>query len=140
MAERAFVALGSNVGSRQSHLAAALSALSLLPATRLAAASRVEETAPFGPVAQGPYLNQMVVLETRLLPLPLLEALHGIERALGRRRAVRWGPRTIDLDLVRYGGERVDSVRLTLPHPGIPTRDFWQREIAELELLLGHAA
>ena len=140
MADRAFVALGSNVGPRQSHLAAALSALSLLPATRLAAASRVEETAPFGPVAQGPYLNQMVVLETGLRPLPLLEALHGIERALGRRRAVRWGPRTIDLDLVRYGGERVDSARLTLPHPGIPTRDFWQREIAELELLLGRAA
>lgn len=140
MTERAFVALGSNLGARASLLAAARAALSLLPESRLVAASRVEETAPVGPVAQGPYLNQMVVLATDLPALALLERLHGIERALGRVRAERWGPRTIDLDLVRYADVRVETPALTLPHPGIPTRDFWQREIAELELLLARAA
>ena len=72
--------------------------MSLLPATRLAAISSVEETAPLGGLAQGPYLNQMVALETRLAPSALLAALHGIESALGRVRGVRWGPRTIDLE------------------------------------------
>ena len=140
MTDRAFVALGSNLGDRGSLLAAARAALSLLPESRLVAASLVEETAPVGPVAQGPYLNQMVVLATSLPPLALLEALHGIERALGRVRAERWGPRTIDLDLVRYAEVRLASPALTLPHPGIATRDFWQRELAELELLLARAA
>ena len=140
MAERAFVALGSNLGARASLLAAARAALSLLPESRLVAASLVEETAPMGSVAQGPYLNQMVVLATNLPPLALLEGLHGIERALGRVRAERWGPRTIDLDLVRYADVRVDTPALTLPHPGIAARDFWQRGLAELELLLARAA
>ena len=136
----AFVALGSNLGDRAAYLAAARSALSLLPASRLIAASTVEETAPFGPSAQGPYLNQMVVVETSLSPVVLLGALQRIERSLGRVRRERWGARTIDLDLVRMDGLEVRSSTLVLPHPGLPTRDFWRRELAELEALLERGA
>src|SRR5215207_5887346 len=81
MIERAFVALGSNLGDRGAHLDRARVALSLLPASRLAAVSSVEETAPLGAMAQPPYLNQMVALETRLSPHALLDALHAIDRA-----------------------------------------------------------
>jgi len=142
VSERAFVALGSNLGDRAAYLATARSALSLLPTSRLTAASTVEETVPFGPVAQGPYLNQMVVLETSLPPLALLGALQQIEQSLGRVRRERWGARTIDLDLVCMDGIEMRSPTLVLPHPGLPTRDFWRRELAELKALLarGEAA
>jgi 2-amino-4-hydroxy-6-hydroxymethyldihydropteridine diphosphokinase len=141
MPERMFVALGSNVGKREGFLASARAAVATLPATRVLAASRVEETAPFGAGAQGPYLNQMLVVATRLSPLAALRALQAIERSLGRVRARRWGPRTIDLDIVRFGSCALQSPELSLPHPGIRDRDFWQRELTELDSLLeGHAA
>ena len=69
-----------------------------------------------------------------------LAALHAIERAQGRVRGVRWGARTIDLDLVRYGERRIRTRALTLPHPGIASRDFWQRELAELARALGEVS
>jgi 2-amino-4-hydroxy-6-hydroxymethyldihydropteridine diphosphokinase len=131
-AERAYVALGSNLGDRAAHLAAARDALSRLPGTTLVAASTVEETAPLGGRAQPPYLNQMVLLETRLTPRELLAACQAIERAGGRVRTERWGARTLDLDIVRYGQRRVTEPDLIIPHPELPNRDFWQRELAEL--------
>ena len=140
MTERAYVALGSNLGDRAAHLDRARVALTLLPSTRLAAVSSVEETAPLGAMSQPPYLNQMVALDTSLAPEALLAALHAIERALGRRRGERWGPRTIDLDLVRYGQHRIRTTSLVLPHPGLASRDFWRRELAELARALGEAA
>jgi len=129
------VALGSNVGDRGAHLAHARARLGALPGTRLVAASRVEETAPVGPVAQPPFLNQMVLLETSLSPAELLAACLAIEAERGRERTSgeRWGPRTLDLDIVRYGARAVREPGLTIPHPELPHRDFWQREIAELE-------
>jgi len=127
------VALGSNVGDRAAHLAHARERLAALPGTRLAGVSRVEETAPLGPVAQGPYLNQMVVLETTLTPRALLAACRAMEVERGRERRERWGPRTLDLDIVRFGDRVVQETGLTIPHPELPTRDFWLREIAELE-------
>ena len=140
MAERAYVALGSNLGDRAAQLDRARVALSLLPSTRLAAVSSVEETAPLGAMSQPPYLNQMVALDTSLAPESLLVALHGIERGQGRVRGARWGARTIDLDLVSYGERRMRTPSLTLPHPGLATREFWQRELAELARALGEAA
>jgi 2-amino-4-hydroxy-6-hydroxymethyldihydropteridine diphosphokinase len=140
VAERAFVALGSNLGDRSAYLASALSALSLVPRSRLLAVSSVEETVPFGPAAQGPYLNQMAALETTLCPLMLLSELQRIERALGRIRRARWGARTIDLDLVRMGARELHLPTLVLPHPGVPTREFWRREMAELAAILSNAA
>jgi 2-amino-4-hydroxy-6-hydroxymethyldihydropteridine diphosphokinase len=132
-AERAFIALGSNLGEREEHLAAARAALAALPRTRLVAASGVEETVPLGGMDQPPYLNQMVALDTRLEPRALLAACQAIERSRGRVRTGRWGARTLDLDIVRYGDRRIAEPDLIIPHPELPNRDFWQRELAELE-------
>jgi 2-amino-4-hydroxy-6-hydroxymethyldihydropteridine diphosphokinase len=127
-----YVALGSNLGDRAAHLAHARRRLGALPDTTLVAASRIEETAPLGPIPQGPYLNQMVLLETALTPEQLLSECRTIEAERGRERGERWGPRTLDLDIVRYGERRLQTPELTIPHPELPNRDFWQREIAEL--------
>ena len=78
-------------------------------------------------------MNQMVLLSTALGARELLDACLAIEREAGRTRGVRWGPRTLDLDIVRYGDHQIDEVGLTVPHPALTTRDFWQRELAELE-------
>lgn len=128
----AYVALGSNVGDRDAHLRAARDAMSRLPATRLLRATAVEETEAFGPVPQGPYLNQMVALETGLPPLALLQELQAIEQARGRVRRERWGPRTLDLDIVCYERTEVHDDALQVPHPGLADREFWQRQLASL--------
>ena len=133
--ERVYVALGSNLGDRESHLAHARARIAALPRTRVIAASRVEETEPLGPVPQGRYLNQMLLLETALEPAELLGQLHAIEAERGRRRTVRWGPRTLDLDIVQFGQRVLRSVDLVIPHPALAERDFWRREIAELDSL-----
>ena len=140
MGELAFIALGSNLGDRRAHLDRARVALSLLPTSRLVAVSSVEETAPLGAMAQAPYLNQMVALDTALAHEALLGFLQRIERSLGRVRGARWGARTIDLDLVRHGDRRMRSATLELPHRGLPSREFWQRELAELARSMGSAA
>jgi 2-amino-4-hydroxy-6-hydroxymethyldihydropteridine diphosphokinase len=131
--ERAYVALGSNLGDRAGHLAAARAALAALPRTRLVAESSVEETAPLGGMEQPAYLNQMVLLETALDPRALLAACQAIERSRGRVRGERWGARTLDLDIVRYGHRRIAEPDLIIPHPELSNRDFWIRELAELE-------
>ncbi len=128
----AYVALGSNLGDRNQILARARLALAALPGSRVVAESSVEETAPVSDVPQGAYLNQMVALETELSPHELLAALHRIEHSEGRARTVHWGPRTLDLDIVRYGDERVQDPDLVIPHPQLAHRDWWQRELAEL--------
>jgi len=132
-AERVYVALGSNVGDRAAHLAYARARLAALPRTRLVGESRVEETAPLGSVPQGPYLNQMVLLETALEPAELLVHLHAIESERGRERRIRWGPRTLDLDIVRFGDRAMHEPALVIPHPELANRPFWQRELAELD-------
>jgi 2-amino-4-hydroxy-6-hydroxymethyldihydropteridine diphosphokinase len=129
----AFVALGSNLGDRSGYLARGRAALARLPRTELVAASAVEETAPLGPPGQPAYLNQMVLLRTALSPRALLEACLGIERRAGRTRRIRWGPRTLDLDIIRFGDRRVRDADLVVPHPELANRPFWQRELAELE-------
>jgi 2-amino-4-hydroxy-6-hydroxymethyldihydropteridine diphosphokinase len=128
----AYVALGSNLGDRAAYLAQAREGLARIPATRLIGESTIEETAPLGPIAQGPYLNQMVALETTLAPAELLAALQDIERQLGRVRDQRWGPRTLDLDLVLMERQRSDDPRCRVPHPELVHRPFWLRELAEL--------
>jgi len=132
-----YVALGSNVGDRAAHLAYARARLAALPGTRLLKQSRVEETAPLGPVPQGAYLNQMVLLETALEPAELLVQLHAIESERGRERraGVRWGPRTLDLDVVRFGDRVLREPHLVIPHPELPNRPFWLRELAELDAI-----
>jgi len=126
------VALGSNLGDRAAHLQAGREALGALPGTRLIAASAIEETAPLAGMDQPPYLNQMVLLETDLEPRALLQACQAIERREGRQRTERWGARTLDLDIVRFGKRQVKESDLIIPHPELPNRDFWRRELAEL--------
>jgi len=131
--EKVYVALGSNLGDREGHLRAARAALAALPDTTLVSASTIEETAPLGGKQQPPYLNQMVLLETRLEPRQLLQALQTIEQVQGRKRTERWGSRTLDLDIVRFGERRVAEPDLIIPHPELSNRDFWRRELAELK-------
>jgi len=130
--EWAFIALGSNLGDRRDALREARERLGELPTTSLVAESSIEETEPLGPVAQGRYLNQMVLVRTGLAPHDLLDGLLSIERRMGRVRSERWGPRIIDLDIVRYDGMTVVEAGLSLPHPELPNRAFWQRELSEL--------
>ena len=132
MAECAFVALGSNLGDRRAYLAEARKRIARISDTEIAAASVIEETAPLGAVPQGSYLNQMVLLRTALGPRALLERLLAIEREMGRVRSEPWGPRIIDLDIVQYDARVVSEPGLRIPHPELPNRDFWQRELAEL--------
>jgi 2-amino-4-hydroxy-6-hydroxymethyldihydropteridine diphosphokinase len=131
--EWAFVALGSNIGDRNASLELARERLAALPGTTLVAASAIEETEPLGPVPQGTYLNQMALLHTELAPRELLDACLRIEMEAGRERRERWGPRVLDLDIVRYGDREVREPGLTIPHPELPNRPFWLRELAELE-------
>jgi 2-amino-4-hydroxy-6-hydroxymethyldihydropteridine diphosphokinase len=134
MGEIVYLALGSNLGDRDAHLAFARARLDALPDTRVQAASPVEETAPLGPVPQGPYLNQMLRVDTALAPEALLDASLAIESEAGRDRATvpRWGARTLDIDVVLFGARRVDMPRLRVPHPELARREFWQRELATL--------
>ncbi|HJR15585.1 MAG TPA: 2-amino-4-hydroxy-6-hydroxymethyldihydropteridine diphosphokinase [Gemmatimonadales bacterium] len=131
--ERAYIALGSNIGDRTAHLHRAREALASLPGTKLLAASSIEETAPLAGMQQPSYLNQMVLLETTLEPRELLRACQDIEQQEGRERRERWGPRTLDLDIVKFGTRRVNDRDLIIPHPELSHRDFWQRELAELK-------
>ena len=128
----AYIALGSNLGDRDQLLARARTALAALPRSRVVAESSVEETAPVGDVPQGAYLNQMVALETGLSPRELLAELQRIEKEAGRVRTIHWGPRTLDLDIVRFGDQRVDEPDLVIPHPQLSHREWWRRELAEL--------
>jgi 2-amino-4-hydroxy-6-hydroxymethyldihydropteridine diphosphokinase len=132
MRDVAYVALGSNLGDREHNLALGRTGIAQLQHTRVLAITAPEETAPLGPVAQGPYLNQMVAIETDLQPHALLAALLRIERSAGRVRAERWGPRTLDLDIVAFDQQSVNDERLVVPHPALADRDFWQRELDEL--------
>ena len=128
----AYVALGSNLGDRRGHLEAAFAALDRLPGTRLLARSGLYETAPVGPPGQQDYLNAAAELSTSLEPLELLEALLSIEQARGRVRRERWGPRTLDLDLLLHGEHRISGPRLTLPHPAMLDRAFVLAPLCDL--------
>jgi 2-amino-4-hydroxy-6-hydroxymethyldihydropteridine diphosphokinase len=119
------LALGSNLGDRAELLCRAIDALSRLPHTRLTARSSWHETQPQGgPPGQGPFLNGAALLSTTLSPEALSSELLRIETALGRVRGERWGPRTIDLDLLLYDHEMRDAPELTLPHPRMASRRF----------------
>ncbi|HEU5186048.1 MAG TPA: 2-amino-4-hydroxy-6-hydroxymethyldihydropteridine diphosphokinase [Gemmatimonadaceae bacterium] len=132
MRDIAFIALGSNIGDRATHLAHGRAALAALPGSRLLSVTDIEETAPIGGPLQGTYLNQMAAVETTLDPHALLSALQRIERDAGRDRGERWGPRTLDLDIVRFSEQEVRDPDLVVPHPALESRDFWRRELAQL--------
>jgi 2-amino-4-hydroxy-6-hydroxymethyldihydropteridine diphosphokinase len=125
---RAYVGLGSNLGDREAIIRAAVEAL-----PGVVAVSRLRETDPVGVTEQPAFLNGAVVLETDLSARRLLELLLAVERRLGRERRERWGPRTIDLDLLLFGDETIDEPGLTVPHPCLHERRFALEPLAELD-------
>lgn len=129
---RCLVGLGSNLGDRLAHLRAAVAALRDRPDIRAVRASAVYQSPAMGPVPQGDYLNAAVALETVLDPASLLAVALSIERRRGRVREVRWGPRTLDIDLLWMDGVTAAGDGLTLPHPGLAERPFVLRPVAEL--------
>ena len=130
---RAFIGLGANLGHREATIARAVELVSQAEGVDIVAVSSLCETEPWGPVEQPPYLNGAVEVETELRPRALLEVLLGVEHALGRDRSgERWGPRTIDLDLLLYEDVDVDEPGLTVPHPRLHERLFALEPLAEL--------
>lgn len=122
MPTRAAIGLGSNLGDRKAHLAAATEALGLLG--DIVRESSWYETAPVGGPEQGPYLNAVVVLDTELAPDKLMNGLRAIEKHQGRERRERWGPRTLDLDILVYGRRSISEEGLTIPHEEMTNRRF----------------
>lgn len=133
MGTTAFVGIGSNLGDRETNLRRAIELLSAEDGIEVVAVSEIRETEPVGPVEQGPFLNGAVQLETSLSARELLERLLSVENRLGRVRAERWGPRTIDLDLLIYGDEKIDEPGLTVPHPRLHERRFVLEPLADLD-------
>ncbi|MGN0852879.1 MAG: 2-amino-4-hydroxy-6-hydroxymethyldihydropteridine diphosphokinase [Kiritimatiellia bacterium] len=132
---RAIVSLGTNIEPRRAYLSRALEALARLPRTRLLQASSIRETEPVGVPAEFAalkFLNQVAVLESALSPEEFARRMHAIEDELGRVRTVRNGPRTIDLDLIDFGGVVRRTPELTLPHPRARERAFVTEPLAEL--------
>jgi 2-amino-4-hydroxy-6-hydroxymethyldihydropteridine diphosphokinase len=130
---RAYVGLGSNLGDREETIAQAIALLGEQPGIEVLAASTLDETEPWGPIEQPRFLNGAVVLETTLEPRALLGVLLDVERRLGRVREERFGPRTIDLDLLVYGEVVLDEPGLTVPHPRLRERAFALEPLAELD-------
>ncbi|MHB1487820.1 MAG: 2-amino-4-hydroxy-6-hydroxymethyldihydropteridine diphosphokinase [Acidimicrobiales bacterium] len=125
---RAFLGLGSNMGDRWGHLRAAAESLG-----DVVAMSPVYETDPVGgPPGQGPYLNMVIELETRLSPRQLLGICHRLEAAAGRVRGERWGPRPLDVDILLVGDLTVDEADLVVPHPLMWNRRFVVEPLADL--------
>lgn len=121
----AYIALGSNLGEPREQVARGFEHLARLPKTQLIARSHLYGSVPFGPVEQADFVNAVAAVLTRLEPLELLRALKRLESELGREQPiVRWGPRLIDLDLLVYADQRLESSELTIPHSGITQRNF----------------
>jgi 2-amino-4-hydroxy-6-hydroxymethyldihydropteridine diphosphokinase len=128
----AYVALGSNLDDPEAQVEGGFAALAALPGTRLRARSRLYRTPPWGVVDQPAFVNAAAALETSLAPRALLEALLAIEAGAGRVRGVRNGPRTLDLDLLAYGGCELREAGLTLPHPRLHERAFVLLPLADV--------
>lgn len=123
---------GSNLGDRQAQITLALDSLAMHPHIDLLSVSALYQTPPWGKTDQPTFFNAAALAETDLSPRILLEAVLGIERSLGRLRGELWGPRTIDIDILLYGGVRIDEPGLTIPHPRIQERAFVIRPLADV--------
>lgn len=128
----AYVGLGSNLGHGPVRLRTALAAIDRLPRTRVGRRSSWYRSLPMGNVSQPVFTNAVVQIRTRLAPRALLMELHGIERRNGRVRGIRWGPRTLDLDILVYADITIREHDLTVPHRGIPSRPFVLYPLAEI--------
>ncbi len=129
----AYVGLGANLGKPRRQLLAALEELGRIPQTRVTARSSLYRSAPIGYPDQPDYVNAVAKLETGLRPEELFARLQEIERGHGRKRSFRNAPRSLDLDLLLYGGERIDTPALTVPHPRMHQRAFVLVPLLELD-------
>lgn len=131
--ERVYIGLGSNLAEPLRQLQAALAAIAELPHSHLAATSSLYASDPLGPPDQPRYVNAVAALDTELAPLELLDALQRIEQEQGRvRKAERWGPRTLDLDILLFGNRLLSEARLTVPHYHMHARAFVLYPLAEI--------
>ena len=129
----ALIGLGSNLGDRRAALEGAIAALAETPGILVRKVSTFHETEPVGgPSGQGRYLNAAAVLETSLDPFALLKVLQAIEARFGRVRTVRWGERTLDLDLLLFGDRIIDTPELVVPHPRYAARRFVLEPLVEI--------
>lgn len=135
---RAYLSVGTNMGDRLQNLQNAVNSLRLLPQTSVIEVSPVYETDPIGFKEQADFLNIAVEIETSLTPEALLGALLGIEAALGRVRLFKNGPRIIDLDLLLFGNEEINSRVLTVPHPRMYEREFVLKPLCDLKSMNGN--
>lgn len=119
-----FIALGSNLGDRLANLKSARQALTEHPQITVMDSSQLYETEPYGNVEQDDFLNAAVKIETDLSPEDLLTCIHQIEAALGRKRLIHWGPRTIDLDILLFDDLQIQTEKLTIPHAELTKRSF----------------
>lgn len=140
MPDQAHIALGSNLGHREGHIAEAALRIDDLPGTRVEIISSLYETEPVGKTDQPRYVNAVLCVETDLEPPDLLVHLLAIERAMGRVRREAWGPRTIDLDLLLHGDHVISSDGLTLPHPRMGERHFVLVPLLEISPLAQNPA
>ncbi|ANG64918.1 2-amino-4-hydroxy-6-hydroxymethyldihydropteridine diphosphokinase [Marinobacterium aestuarii] len=131
-AMRCYIGLGSNLDSPQQHVARALEELAILPDTRLLTHSSLYRSAPMGPQDQPDYINAVALLESTLDAHRLLDELQALEQQHRRVRLEHWGPRTLDLDLLLYGDQLIQSKRLSVPHPGLPERNFVLWPLSEI--------
>ncbi|MGH8353773.1 MAG: 2-amino-4-hydroxy-6-hydroxymethyldihydropteridine diphosphokinase, partial [Pseudomonas sp.] len=128
-----YIGLGSNLAAPLAQLRGALAALAALPQSQLIASSSFYASDPLGPPDQPRYVNAVAALDTGLAPLPLLDALQAIELNQGRvRKAERWGPRTLDLDILLFGERQLDEPRLKVPHYHMQARPFVLYPLAEI--------
>ncbi len=129
---RCAIGLGGNLGDAPGTLTQALSALAELPGSQIVAVSALYRSAAIGPAGQPDYANAVVALDTSLSPWQLLDALQALELAAGRVRDVRWGARTLDLDILFYGDQHINDARLTVPHPELHRRAFVLRPLHDI--------
>ncbi|MBC8203851.1 MAG: 2-amino-4-hydroxy-6-hydroxymethyldihydropteridine diphosphokinase [Planctomycetes bacterium] len=124
LTEGVFIALGSNVGDREQNARHAIAMLGDEPEISIIQQSKMIETQPVGPIEQGLFINVVIEITTTLSPSALLAICLVIEEKLGRVRAERWGPRTIDLDIILFGSKVLKEPHLTIPHPELLKRSF----------------
>jgi len=127
-----YIGVGSNLGDRQGYIEKAIQKLKETKGIEVKRVSNIYETEPVGWPEQGKYLNGVIEIETDVEPKDLLRALQGIERQLGRKRIVKDGPRTIDLDILLYGDRNLDEPGLKIPHPKMHEREFVMKPLREL--------
>ncbi len=127
------IALGSNMGDREKNLKEALKYIAELPETKIIKSSAIYETEPVGEPKQRPFYNAVVKMETSLDPEMLLQKLQEVEKAFGRVRRQKWGPRTLDLDILLYDQQIIATDKLTIPHPLMAERAFVLEPLAEID-------